>query len=98
MSGVSPFSKASKLVSSKSVVSIVIHRFKKFESRKGTMKLTKVRKGIYEYKYYSIAYLPERKVWNIATYGFAGWNFMAEFRTLRECRRWVAQQLEEGVS
>lgn len=80
---------------SKSAVSIVIHRSKKFGSRKGTMKLTKVRKGIYEYKCYNIAYLPERRIWNIATYGFAGWNFQAEFRTLKECRQWVVQQLEE---
>jgi len=24
--------------------------------------------------------------------------FMAEFRTLKECRKWVAQQLEEGIA
>jgi hypothetical protein len=58
------------------------------------MKLKKIRKGEYEYKNYSIAYLCERKIWNIATYGFAGWNFMAEFKTLRECREWLKLTLQ----
>ena len=68
----------------------------KLADRKGTMKLKKLRKGLYEYKYYSIAYIPERKLWNIATYGFAGWNFMDEFKTLRECRKWLMENLEEN--
>ena len=59
------------------------------------MKLKKLRKGIYEYKYYSVAYLPERKIWNIASRGWAGWIFQAEFKTLKECRLWLAQKIKE---
>ena len=54
------------------------------------MKLEKIKKGNYQYKYWSIVYLPERKIWNIASMGFAGWNFCEEFKTLRECREWLA--------
>lgn len=53
------------------------------------MKLEKIKKGSYKYKSYCIDYLPERKLWNIATPFSAGWQFHEECKTLRECREWL---------
>lgn len=54
------------------------------------MKLEKIKKGSYRYRSYHIDYLPDRKLWNIATRFSAGWQHHEEFKTLRECREWLA--------
>jgi hypothetical protein len=47
------------------------------------------------YKGYHIAYLKEQKIWNIAKWFSAGWQFYAEFKTLKECRKWL-MEVERG--
>ena len=55
------------------------------------MKLKKEKAGSYIYGNFHVAYLKDRKVWNIASWHSAGWQFHEEFKTLRECRRWIDQ-------
>jgi hypothetical protein len=55
------------------------------------MKLKKEKAGSYMYKGYHIAYLKEQKIWNIAKWFSAGWQFYAEFKTLKECRKWLME-------
>ena len=57
------------------------------------MKLEKLKKGSYRYKFYYIDYLYDRKLWNIAVPHLAGWQFCAEYKTLRECRKWLKDNM-----
>lgn len=81
----------SKLKNLKSAMSIVSSGSQDLWSRKVIMKLKKVKAGSYHYGNFHVAYSEERKVWNIASWHSAGWQFHAEFKTLKECRKWIDQ-------